>query len=404
MSGRVLRTHASRSATVTMGPGSTVTIAASKKKETRARVKKTHGNEEQDAEPGSVSEGVTPSLSRLVEPTPETVDRSSNGNSTATLTTDSTLLLRALTAMLQSSAATTSSTPSDPVPAPRHSPRHGGLRFIGLTSYRGEPGDSLESWIAQVSLRHEVHVLHEGASEALFVASAATMLSDAAVTWWLSLPHSSRPTTWDTMKDALRQQFQPVTTAELARDQLMELRQSPSQSVVEYASCFRRLLALAGESDFPPRFLAERFTKGLYDTATQRDIRAAALSTLIAVIERATRLDGHRAPTQQSCAAASTTRSEDRVPSEHHTQHLEARITELEALVHQLRRERGQPTDRHSTSNTVSTPDPRRHVPGLSVEEARFRMDNRRCLYCGRSGHVIRECTDRAGGKTPTLA
>jgi hypothetical protein len=274
------------------------------------------------------------------------------------------------------------------------------LRFPGIAAFGGESGDPLESWIAQISLRHDLYVAQDDVPESKFVANAATTLADAAVVWWQSLEKDSRPATWRAMKEAIRTQFQPVTSAEQAREALVELKQTKSQSVIQYASEFRRLLARAGKDEFSERFLIERFTKGLYDKSVQRDLRriAASHSSVAESIALATRVDGCAPPAgreqdTESCAAAAASPSS--------ATGLEARVAELEALLRTFQSRSGTSDNNFGRSHREG--DRGGRVPGLSGDEAHRRMTTGRCLWCARTEHRARECPDRAQSKPPTL-
>jgi hypothetical protein len=279
------------------------------------------------------------------------------------------------------------------------------VRLRDSPTYKGESGEHLDSWALVLDLHHRDFVGVQGASEARFVASAAKTLSGSAIVWWLSIPIASSPATWSEMKAAVRKQFQPITSDENARSDLMKLSQGPKQTVVAYAGEFRRLLTLTGPAFAAPQlqqFLVERFRDGLLNKDIARDLKKQPIEKLAHAIEMATRLDGCDGPSGSSLAAASFGPA------------IEAQLAVLQAQIQALQHGRGGSSsssgprggyesrrDRGANKGSIGTL--ARRVPGLTDALAKARRENDQCLYCGSKDHIMRDCPDRVAKKAPSL-
>jgi hypothetical protein len=308
-------------------------------------------------------------------------------------------LLNAVTQQGQVLAQLLQTRPSpQPAAAARRVPE---VKLTGVTPYKGDADDALDTWVAQLDIHHDRYVDVHSVPEREFVAAVTTTLADAAVLWWRALVPAKRPKTWIAMQAAVLQQFQAVTSAERARKELKTLRQDAEQGVMEYAAKFRRLLARAGDefqtAALQP-FLTECFIDGLRDDSIRRDLDRTAPKRLDEAIEMATRLNGRltgrAAADSSSCAAASEADG------------LRAQLAALTAQIDSLQKSvaANAPTrdNRRERGATKTRPAPYR-VPGLLPEEARKRKLAGQCLYCGQKDHMLRDCIDRVSKKAPTL-
>lgn len=280
------------------------------------------------------------------------------------------------------------------------------VKLRNIDSYRGEAGEPLDAWIAQVQTQYDDFVHTRGAKENHFVAQAATTLAGPVTTWWQSVPIDKRPKTWEAMQDEVRRQFQPITSNTRARQELMECQQG-RQSVIVYAGRFRNLKTSAGAVFDAPEmqeFLVERFVQGLKSDEIRRDITKEGITKLDAAIERATRMEGlHGASNHRSehVASAETTQG---------TSQSDAIIARLAALLDQRstsappRRDNRAPYDsrRDRGANKQRTP-LWTQVRGLTKEVADKRYQGNLCLFCASPSHTMRDCKDREEGKAPRL-
>ena len=281
------------------------------------------------------------------------------------------------------------------------------VRLRGITPYKGETGDALEAWIAALNIQYDDFVIAQGATEPRFVAAAAGTLADAAVVWWQSVAASARPKTWADMQAALCKQFQSVTNASRARDELMELKQLPKQSVVDYAAAFRRLKTRAGaefEAPIMQGFLVERFTKGLRSSETRRDLLKTVITKLDDAIEMATRLEG--LGTTASSSSEHVSNMEVDMSSA-----ILARLAAMEQTMRvaaappgnrEQRQQYDSRRDRGANKSSRFTPAWQR-IDGMTKELADKRYAAHECLYCGGKEHTMRDCIDRVSKRPPKL-
>ena len=281
------------------------------------------------------------------------------------------------------------------------------VRLRDISAYKGTAGEALDSWIAQLTLHYDNYVVEQGASESQFVASAATTLADAAVVWWQSVDPTKRPKSWSGMQTALKAQFQPIDSTETARSELWELKQSPQQSVVEYVSAFRRLLARAGKELASPSIqtlLTERFIAGLRSADIKRDLKKGKVKVLDTAIEMASTLDG--------CEGSSNSVNTAAVAIE--AASMRAQLAALTAEMQSWKKKAGNDFSSSSSSNGYDSRRDRgankgsfnasaNRIPGLTGEMAKHRRENGLCLYCGHKDHIVRDCPDRVNKKAPTL-
>lgn len=316
---------------------------------------------------------------------------------------DNTALLHALVAALQQ--------PQQQAPPPR--PPDGSQPRVAAAApaapkdamrdkYAGEPGLALDAWAAKA---RRMLLFYDGLTDARAVAWLATGLEGAAGDWYdahtaaqvgraLSSP--------DALIAELRARFQPVNAEETARRELDALRQGKG-TVNEYATRFHQLVAHLPNDGVGTRIF--QFRRGLSSSIEDRLVQAepqpATLGTAIAL---AARIEGRSNHATQSLAAAAVSElsTATAVPAAGTANiALATRVAELEALVQALQSSRPAAGGGRRSPKGEET---RRQVPGLSSDEARRRMDQGLCLYCGRANHIARDCIDRVARKPPTIS
>ena len=173
------------------------------------------------------------------------------------------------------------------------------MRIAHAPSYDGS-SLSLENWSMSMAQQFAYHQL---ASDADQVRTAAAHLKGPALDWWLHLAGAhAEPTTMEGIVAGLRERFQPITSAEAARDQLHALVQG-KLSVSEYVAQFRRLIVQIPTMDAATQM--HQFARGL-KPAIQVSIRQQQPLTLDASIALAVRTGYAMMPTQGTAASSGT--------------------------------------------------------------------------------------------------
>jgi hypothetical protein len=312
--------------------------------------------------------------------------------------TDSTQALAAIALLLQQGQASRQSTPRRP-----------SIKLTGVQPFKGDGGQALDAWLAQLDALYDVFVVGEGAEESLFVAHAAVTLQEQAAIWWRTQRGPAQPATWAALTEALRRRFQPVGSAEDAERSLGKVAQQAKETVSEYASRFQTLLARADADAFSRKRLIAMFIDGLRDESLRGRLDDEPPSDLNAAIERASRIDGRRHPqggAGATASAAAVETKEDKV-----MQTLAALGQQVSRLQEQVTRggtparAGGRPSayfskaDRGAGSSSHSHRAPWSSVPGLSEAEGQRRKDEGVCFWCGEGGHRMMMCKAKAAGR-----
>ena len=136
------------------------------------------------------------------------------------------------------------------------------------------------------------------------VAMACAQLRGPALDWWSTLPAATSAELSQSERrfvQALRERFQPVDSAQTARLALDSLRQGPKQSVHDYTSDFRRLLAAVPDMSEADR--VHRFVQGLR-APVQAQLLVHGVKTLDEAIAMAARVGSLSLFAASSAAAA----------------------------------------------------------------------------------------------------
>ena len=110
------------------------------------------------------------------------------------------------------------------VPPAAPAPRKKEPRLSDLAEYSGASGDKLDAWLAELRRCARYYQL-SGADAVEF---AVARLRDTADMWWAALDSDAQAaiSNVDTLASALRDRFQPVTTARVAREKNTQIFQS----------------------------------------------------------------------------------------------------------------------------------------------------------------------------------
>lgn len=282
--------------------------------------------------------------------------------------------------------------PQQPAPAARFTPR-----LPAPPAFDGKSA-KLDSWVADMEQQFEWYVVQSDADRMRF---AAGFISGSARDWWTATAAAARPTTWETFVAALRQRFQPVTSAETARAKLASLQQGKS-SIHDYVSSFRQLLVSVPTMGEDDRLFT--FTRGLRsDIATQ--LRVHGVKTVDAAVEMATRigslgeLAGLTAATIKPASAAGGSNDMDLSNVEGldgETSGAEgiAPVTQaqLQAMLNAMKNERASNRSKESKSGGKDVAAAIAKRFKLTPEQVREHFDKGQCFNCHSTEHSSRAC------------
>jgi hypothetical protein len=312
------------------------------------------------------------------------------------------------------SAATGSAQPAPSVPRPPELPK-----IPAPAAFKGETGFVVDTFIRDLTRVFDFHRL---ASDSSRIAYAVSFLAGPASTWWDSLGAAERARleTWASFVECLRARFRPVQAAMLARQRLDQLRQKASQSVNAYSHAFQ--MTLTPITDMSDADQVHHFINGLLapiagkvlekQPATLKDAIDAAVSieamrnfgragATFNVPSYTSRSGGHGASSSSSGVPMdvnnvnaepdlSGAESEAIAPADPNGA-LMAMLQSMEQRINALAQQRSSAPRAPASSSSKGKSG---RVPGLSAEEARQLLRERRCLACKKPGHFKRECPD----------
>lgn len=295
-----------------------------------------------------------------------------------------------------------------------HPGQHSGRpRLAPPSLYDGRSATALDGWIRELQQQFDWYGM---GSDSERIALGAAHLRGMALDWWSSL--AQRPLGWDEFAAQLRSRFQPVNSAQTAREQLDTLQQGPRQSVHEYIAAFRALLVRVPDMAEADR--VHRFLRGLRP-ATAAQLRVQGVDKLDAAISMAARVGaltehvGVAASAQRASAAAAASSAHSAMEldsieglegettdrPEGATQQDDAPITQaqLRQLLNAMREERkggGPGSGRSGPKSHRMRGLPR--IPHLSPLQVQEYMDAGKCFGCGSKDHQSRQCPKRQVG------
>ena len=258
----------------------------------------------------------------------------------------------------------------------------------------------LDEWLQELALATDLYELN--AREALKF--AVSRLRGAALQWWLALSAGARAAVGDAdaLGQALRTRFQPVTTARVAREQLLALQQG-GRHVNDYIAEFQRL-----HTQLPS--MAEEDAQHLFERGLRRELaeklRVQGVNSLQDAIAMAARVGGLlQAPTAPHGRTAAVNQMDvddgdgpsldDRIQravlnamSAHSSSGMGAK-TQTQRGYAQERQQNGGGARGGSQGGRGGRFGQRGPpvVPGVPEAVVRQRMDAKQCVRCGREGH-----------------
>ena len=280
---------------------------------------------------------------------------------------------------------------------PVHVPRPNFPRLAAPRPFDGKP-ESLDSWL--IELRRQCAYYHF-VTDADQLHMAVAHLNDAVTAWWEHL--LVRPVTWAAFVAELRQEYQPVNAAAIAREKLAVITQGKVK-VSEYIATFRQLL-----TDVPTMHADDRlanFLRGLNPTiSTQLQLQGVA--TLEAAIQMATRhsnIGRHVAAAHGAAGVAAAQRAG--APMELDAiEGLEADtgapMTRAEKMMFELlnamREERKSPHrgGAGGAGRGGYVPKGLPRISRLTEEQVKEYMEKDMCFHCDKIGHQSRQCPNK---------
>ena len=302
-------------------------------------------------------------------------------------------------------------------PAPHRAPEP---RMPPPPAFDGAAG-SLDTWLVKMDQQFYFYG-YSDTDHAPRIRLAVMALGDAAFEWWGHTPAGSRPATWTAFVAALRTRFQPVTSADVARDQLMQLHQGKGH-VNTYIAAFRKLLMRVPDMSAADQLY--HFRRGL-----KPPLAARLLETNTTDLEAAINLAARVGTLGEAVAAQSSSNTSsgashaggdamqlDAIEGlERETRTSEgsgagapAQIAELQQQMQQLlaamRSQRAPAGAGAGAAAAASNPrgagrfgrgPPR--IPHLTPVQVQEYMDEGKCFGCGSKEHQSRGCPKRRVG------
>ena len=292
-------------------------------------------------------------------------------------------------------------------PQQAHQPMgHGKPRLPVPPSYRGKAAESLDDWLGDMQ---QQITWYSTMSETEAVQFASMYLQGDARTWREQL--TVAPATWAALQAGLRQRFQPITTAEVARGRIYSITQGKS-TVNEYVSAFRRQLAHVPDMGEADRLF--NFLRGLKEKVAIA-LRTANVQTIDAAVDLAVRVGsfGEHASASSGASASSPSHApmdlsnveglDAETDADADTEDAPVTRKELREYLNAMRDHRanrvatgargreGQQPSRGSFRGRQGPP----RIPHLSEDQVREFMDAGKCFGCGSKDHNSRGCPKR---------
>lgn len=286
---------------------------------------------------------------------------------------------------------------ADAAAAAAAAPRRPVPRIANAAPYTGAT-PPLDEWLAVVVNHFAFYAL---VSDAQRIHYASALLQGPALDWYLRPGAEGAPTTWALFEEGLRARFQPVTTADAAREKLKYLVQG-KHSVTSYVATFRRHIAsLLGTMDAGSQLYA--FRSGL-NRDLQIQLRQHAPTTLEAAINFAVRtgapIGGAEGAMDLSAMddSASSSSSSATAP---HLAGLGVTQDELTAILASLNSAGFNRNSRGNTGTGGGSNLPK--ITGLTPDRVRQLMEAGKCFYCSEIGHMSRACPKKAAAKAASV-
>lgn len=252
------------------------------------------------------------------------------------------------------------------------------------STFDGSRRSQVDSWLYQV----QTYLRLSNLTGTTAIDHASAFLRDHAATWWrthclsAAEPDSNiqLPTTWDEFERVFRQRFQPLTSKEVAREQIYSLSQRTS--VTDYVNRFNEVTCHI--DDMAPAEKLSLFLRGLKDPI-KRELKKNPPADYNAAVLNAERLDAVTWRGRSIYPSTPTPPVSNPYPYQYPSNRASSSRPsagptpmELGALTH--------------SSRPIQPSQPRTPHPSLTPAEKQRRRDRGLCMYCGEPGHTREYC------------
>lgn len=271
-----------------------------------------------------------------------------------------------------------------------------GARPPALAIYSGI--GSLDSFFSAVTQQSEFLEITADADK---IRLAAVHLGGTALGLWQAIEKADRPASWDAFTTLLQARFQPITSKETARSNLLTISQGRSP-IGAYVAEFSRLKQIV--TDMDEATLQHLFMRGLNEstrnTIRSQPMQPALKEAMVMAVRIGTPMQSANASSSSSSTAMDLSMMES---DETEEQGAEQRIVTavLAAMDVRAAYGRGNGSGARGSGDDRQRRDPPR-IKGLSPKEVSSFMDANRCFGCAEIGHSSRNCPTKkvVDGKT----
>jgi len=279
-------------------------------------------------------------------------------------------------------------------------PTMGKLDTSAAARYSGKLG-ALDAWLMVMQQR----ITFYGVQRPQWVAYAAAHLEGAALQLWTTAPAEDKAD-WDTMRELLTRNYQPINAAELTRGKLRAMTQR-GRPIALYVAEAQALFTHVPEMHVLDRIYA--FTHGL-DAKVREHVEQVEPTTLADATVRAVRFGARTAAASSSrgdmgLSVLAALTGDDAPPSEEDDDSAErqqgkpaatrAEVQQLMAMLRSSTSSRPAGHDRRERSSSGYVLPVLKH---LTPTQVRDYMEKNLCFQCGKTGHSSRFCPNKKKG------
>jgi hypothetical protein len=223
------------------------------------------------------------------------------------------------------------------------------------------------------------------------IAFVTNLLKDEAYHWvmpHLTLPEDEQPSwlsSWVTFKREFKKVFGDSDIIETSRQKLKGLKQT--QSATSYATEFTRHCAYLHWGDEAFR---HAYFDGLKEDVKDKLLTPNEFKTLVDLIDASVKWDNllyqRRRTNPYTTSRSTNSRIDTPVKTRPFTFQPSSRPTNITST----------PASSTFTPVPMEVDAVRPRFAPLTTEERKYRMDNKLCMYCGKTGHIARDCRTKS--------